>query len=259
MKRQTYLADKLADAIRDHAGAPRGGPIDVAAVAEQIPGVLVVPSTMRADGQLIPHEGLWTIRVNADQPRERQRFTIAHELAHLALRDPGIGGQAARNAAAGFSSHERLCDMTAAALLMPHWWTRDWYTQRSPDARMADAGLVAAFAGASGASYPAAFVRLQATFSWQAQLSAWVRDDRARWLPSTEVGHFRSNGAAVEFPAEVVHTLARIHVQMHPPPSQRYVVGWSELPVADAAHGERWQRVQLAVSTRTINAIFADR
>ena len=69
------------------------------------------------DGQLV-------MDVNADDMLERQRFTCAHELMHLAFPnfkretryrlDAKLPGQNARNA-----EEEYLCDLGAAALLMP--------------------------------------------------------------------------------------------------------------------------------------------
>jgi hypothetical protein len=69
-------------------------------------------------------DGRLVIDVNADDSQERQRFTVAHELCHLAF--PGFKretryrleekqpGQNGRN-----TEEEYLCDVGAAALLMP--------------------------------------------------------------------------------------------------------------------------------------------
>lgn len=69
----------------------------------------------------------WRIVINADEPPQRQRFSLAHEFKHV-LDDPMIDRlhahlpESERNGRA-----ERLCDYFAACLLMPRVWVkRDW-------------------------------------------------------------------------------------------------------------------------------------
>lgn len=71
----------------------------------------------------------WRIVLNADEPSQRQRYTLAHELKHI-LDDPAIDHIHAhlrrghRNDLA-----EESCDYFAACLLMPRVWVkRDWST-----------------------------------------------------------------------------------------------------------------------------------
>ena len=69
----------------------------------------------------------WRIVLKADEPRQRQRFSLAHEFKHI-LDDPLIdrlhqhldpGRRRERT--------ERLCNYFAACLLMPRaWLKRDW-------------------------------------------------------------------------------------------------------------------------------------
>lgn len=73
-----------------------------------------------------PHH--WRIVLNADEPRQRQRFSLAHEFKHV-LDDPVIDrlyrhlSPVRRRQRA-----ERLCNYFAACLLMPRAWVkRDWY------------------------------------------------------------------------------------------------------------------------------------
>lgn len=60
-----------------------------------------------SDGELI-------IKLNADSPSTRKRFTLAHEIGHLLLGEPGLRSSCGRN-----QELERRCDTIAAELLMP--------------------------------------------------------------------------------------------------------------------------------------------
>ena len=64
-------------------------------------------------GELHKERGGYRIVCSTAQPRSRQRFTIAHELAHVILERTG------RNAPRVGDSVERVCDMLAAECLMP--------------------------------------------------------------------------------------------------------------------------------------------
>jgi Zn-dependent peptidase ImmA (M78 family) len=64
--------------------------------------------------------GAWRIAINADEPRVRQRFTLAHELKHIidASHEDAIYGHLATGPAR--QRHiEAVCDHFAACLLMP--------------------------------------------------------------------------------------------------------------------------------------------
>jgi len=63
-------------------------------------------------GILIPRDGGYEITVNATEPRERQNFSIAHEIVHTFFREvwPSCLPSAAE---------EKLCDLGAAELTMP--------------------------------------------------------------------------------------------------------------------------------------------
>jgi Zn-dependent peptidase ImmA (M78 family) len=60
------------------------------------------------------------ISINADRSRTRQRFSIAHELGHLLLHDPG---QRFRDnfSSMGLDLREIQANQFAAKLLMPSW------------------------------------------------------------------------------------------------------------------------------------------
>ncbi|MDX8358571.1 ImmA/IrrE family metallo-endopeptidase [Sphingopyxis terrae] len=67
----------------------REAPIKLGALATEL-GVTVLRSDLPPgiSGTLsrnAPNSDMWTIRVNRHEPKVRQRFTIAHELAHFLL------------------------------------------------------------------------------------------------------------------------------------------------------------------------------
>ena len=64
-------------------------------------------------GELYREKDGYRILCSSDQPPSRQRFTVAHELAHVILERTG------RNAPRAGKSVERVCNMLAAECLMP--------------------------------------------------------------------------------------------------------------------------------------------
>ena len=64
-------------------------------------------------GELHKEKGGYRIVCSLDQPRSRQRFTVAHELGHVILERTG------RRAPRAGASVERICNMLAAECLMP--------------------------------------------------------------------------------------------------------------------------------------------
>jgi len=80
----------------------------------------------------------WLILLKRDEPKVRQRFSLAHELKHI-LDDPFIdqlyptlGHHDAHERA------ERICDYFAGCLLMPkRWLLRDWTSGRQNIERLA--------------------------------------------------------------------------------------------------------------------------
>ena len=61
-------------------------PVKLGQLAKEL-GVSIKVSSMNTgiSGQIMREDGHYTIRVNRHEARERQRFTIAHELAHFFL------------------------------------------------------------------------------------------------------------------------------------------------------------------------------
>ncbi|WP_339487828.1 ImmA/IrrE family metallo-endopeptidase [Pseudomonas sp. EL_65y_Pfl2_R95] len=68
-------------------------PIAVGAIAKDF-GIIVKKSTMPGSisGEIRSSNGITTIKVNRHDIRERQRFTIAHEIAHFLLHNDRLEG-----------------------------------------------------------------------------------------------------------------------------------------------------------------------
>lgn len=67
-------------------------PIPVGAIAKEL-GVKVMKATLPAgiSGEIKEENGTFVIRVNRHDVKERQRFTVAHEIAHFLLHKDRIG------------------------------------------------------------------------------------------------------------------------------------------------------------------------
>lgn len=67
-------------------------PVRVSAIAKEL-GISVLAATLPAgvSGELRPSEGTYVVRVNRHDSKARQRFTVAHEIAHYLLHRDQIG------------------------------------------------------------------------------------------------------------------------------------------------------------------------
>jgi Zn-dependent peptidase ImmA (M78 family)/O-acetyl-ADP-ribose deacetylase (regulator of RNase III) len=98
-----------------------GPPYDPLELAE-LSGVEVIPIEEVEDARLVHHKGRPRIEFNANRSPERVRFSVAHELGHLAFPDAAekiryrthsVGAEA------DAWQIELLCNLAAAELLMP--------------------------------------------------------------------------------------------------------------------------------------------
>ena len=110
-------AATLADAVREVVAELVQGvtcpPTDLSEVANRMDVREISYESFPGSGELHKDGDGYRIICSVDQPRSRQRFTIAHELAHVILERTG------RNAPRAGDSVERVCDMVAAECLMP--------------------------------------------------------------------------------------------------------------------------------------------
>ena len=98
-----------------------GPPYDPLELAE-LSGVELLPIEEVEDARLVPHRGQPRIEFNPNRKPERVRFSIAHELGHLAFPDAADKIRY-RSHSKGAESDawqiELLCNLAAAELLMP--------------------------------------------------------------------------------------------------------------------------------------------
>lgn len=98
-------------------------------VISSLPGILVDwKDDWPASGTALKVRSHWRIVLKKTEPRQRQRFSLAHEFKHV-LDDPVI-----EKTHAHLKPHrrgeraEKLCDYFAACLLMPRPWVKhDYY------------------------------------------------------------------------------------------------------------------------------------
>lgn len=111
-------ARRLIDAAHEEL------PVKLSALAKQL-GVRLIASTLPAgiSGELRPSaDGVWAISINRHDSSRRQRFTVAHELAHYLLHRDQIGGGIKEDALyrSGLSdAREAEANRLAAEILMP--------------------------------------------------------------------------------------------------------------------------------------------
>lgn len=77
------LAQEVREQIDQHLAEP---PVKLGAIAKRL-GVKVLVSTLPrgTSGQIGEENGNFVIRINRHEAKHRQRFTLAHELAHFLL------------------------------------------------------------------------------------------------------------------------------------------------------------------------------
>lgn len=110
------------DVIRKHQTV---APVPVGAIAREL-GVRVIISDLplAVSGTLSRNAGEedWTIRVNRHEHKNRQRFTIAHEIAHFVLHREVIGNELVDDTfyRSGLSEQREFeANALAADILMP--------------------------------------------------------------------------------------------------------------------------------------------
>lgn len=98
-------------------------------VISSLPGIVVdYRPAWPTSGMAVQARSHWQIVLNRDEPRKRQRFSLAHEFKHV-LDDPIIERVNAHllPEQRRYRS-ERLANYFAASLLMPRAWVkRDWF------------------------------------------------------------------------------------------------------------------------------------
>ncbi len=166
--------DALASWLLDRCGVKQTPPINLHVLARQMGVSDISEADLVEDGHLVYSAGQGRICVRRGLSIERQRFTIAHELAHLLLLNPGTEG-IVRRTRRWVDGEERLCDDIAAALLLP----RDWIAERYRH-RPRNLSTIRHVANDTGTSLSAVTARLREVLSWRESLLRW-RFDSGKW------------------------------------------------------------------------------
>ena len=189
------VIEHLAQTLLDAADVSAHPPIDLPALAEflGISAVTYRPGLLE-HGRLDQTSGKAVITIRADLSSARQRFTLAHELAHRALAGPHERFIAYRSREIDSNeTEERFCDDLAAALLLPHPWVKQRFAHRSENF-----STLRHIAHLSGCSLDASVVRLREVLNWNHSLLRF-RQHNGTWLfeagagvPYDLHGHLRS-------------------------------------------------------------------
>jgi Zn-dependent peptidase ImmA (M78 family)/transcriptional regulator with XRE-family HTH domain len=187
--------EKIAALVRAHWRIPRGPIADLTTLVERA-GVIVVHSAMgqtSVSGVTFSSPGLPPLVVlNSDQPADRMRFTLAHELGHLVMhRFPS-------------AAMEEEANTFASALLMPEADIRQYFSGRK-----VDLALLAAMKPEWRVSMQAILMRARSVGAITANQSQYlwkqISMKRLRFQEPPEL----------DFPAEmptVINSLVRLHL-----------------------------------------------
>lgn len=122
---RSRLAEDITQASREllRAGRDQSLPVDPFKLAplRRIQEVIREPSNR--DGMLIPRRGGFVVRINSNASLSRQRYAMAHELAHTFLYDISKDPPAPTQDLGGHWRLEGLCHLAAEEILVPEWAT----------------------------------------------------------------------------------------------------------------------------------------
>ena len=90
-------------------------PVDLVRIARHLGIRRIRELDVRLDGQLVElGDGGYEVILSRNAPHTRQRFTLAHEIAHILVASPGDDSMSC-----GDTATEDLCNRVAAELLIP--------------------------------------------------------------------------------------------------------------------------------------------
>lgn len=133
--------------------------------------------------------GGFVITVNQDEPDERKRFSICHEIGHIVLELPTVHGDKPIWTAVKRHPNEMMCDWFASELLMPHMA----FEKRIPSGDPSVA-VIEELREAFGSSFPATASRYASLASFPC---AYVMMDAANVIYASANAAFRSKGIRV--------------------------------------------------------------
>ena len=167
--------ENLAKEVLKAVGVAPAPPIPVRLVAERLGVSDISTRPMVEDGALVRLGTVTNVLLREGRSPSRQRFTLAHELAHLLLLGDTELALEFRQVRRGRDAEESLCDDIAAALLMPTEWIRLRFSDRPMTLP-----TVRDLAQACEVSMAAALVRLDEVCGWRAALLRW-REEGGRF------------------------------------------------------------------------------
>ena len=107
------LREAVLHVVAELMHGVRCPPTDLTEFGQKLGVLEIIYESFPGSGELHTINNGYRIICSSDQSRPRQRFTVAHELAHVILERTG------RNAPRKGNSVESVCDMLAAECLMP--------------------------------------------------------------------------------------------------------------------------------------------
>lgn len=158
-------------------GAEIGGhpPLDLEKLASHlsVSEIRLTPLAMR--GRIAVEGPRVSIEINAEDPPFVQRFTLAHEIAHLVVEDGRVRAAVRQGRAVEsldrryYEEVERVCDLLAGELLLPEEWLKDHLDLHTPSLSTAQSIAVVA-------RVPLTFVVKRAIERglWRASASGWT-------------------------------------------------------------------------------------
>lgn len=170
------LTDGIGARLLEDLRVPLQPPIDVAEVARRLGVASINQREMAEEGRLERRGDDVRIYTRVGLSHDRQRFTIAHEIAHLILAAPDVHLLVAHRDRLQVDDEERLCDRIAAGIILPAPWVRHRF-----GARAHNLSTVRHVAHIADVSMAAAAVRLSEVCSWPLSLLRWRRT-HDRWV-----------------------------------------------------------------------------
>lgn len=177
----TFDVDLTIASVLRAAGIDPTPPIDVVRLAQALGVDSITVTDLIEDGRVSHGPSGTHIFVSEHINRARRRFTLAHELGHILLSEPGEPLMAERSLPVR-SDEERLCDEIAAAILMPSSWLRSCFAEQPRS--LASARLLA---NAAITSLSASVVRLNQVLDWRRAFIRWRWRDGA-WRLAAAAG-----------------------------------------------------------------------
>jgi hypothetical protein len=178
LERTARLADRLALRLISEYGVSPKPDVDVHTLARRA-NIEIDELPLDQDGYMQPlGDGRIRVVINVSAPRQRQRFTLAHELGHYLVHiqaDAALAQEARQ-------SEEVFCNIFAGSLLMPRDWLEDNYAESPPSLQ-----TLVNVARQTQVSLSAAAVRLRDVFGWRCVLLQWERQQHV-WELDAQAG-----------------------------------------------------------------------